>query len=429
MGTAQSDLAQADSIPDRTAERNGVEPLSRQLSQLSLESYSTISNRSYESFEELDFDNSSVGFSDWSSGSVPASPTSLDLSITPAALPATPVLSASPVMPVVSALRIFAALSVTPTMPTSVSSLILAASPDLPSSPVSAPSPALSARTPFDTPTMDISIQMQVPASVWNRICSHLHPSQLARLSLVNKAAYNLVINLDIWSMMYKRMHGTPQILAPPLQLLPRIPDSHSYQLFMCAISRQVCEGCFRRCDGQRQRGRLAAMPLPVQQHFPSGWDRNETKLTTGKEEEERGEGWNVNLCRNCRVEYYQAHPEPIPHTIASSYLTRRAIKAKYHLGDKEISSITKRQGGGRKSKKVIAYHEPEALARAREAYGGDVGLQAVPKSLCKPVKVMHTREYLYELRRKITEHGGVWLTHDEFQARKTAGQLPERVW
>lgn len=256
--------------------------------------------------------------------------------------------------------------------------------------------------------------ELRLPLDVWIKICSHLYPSQLTRLSLANKAAYNLVASLHVWEAWHEQLHGMTYIEAKHImQPLPGMPKSHSYMLYMCAISRQVCEKCLRRCDGKQQRGRLASMPLPVI-IGRGGYDEN------GAEEGP----WTIRMCKPCRVVHYQSYPEPIPQGITTSFLTKRVIQEKYRLGNKEVQAITTRSRGSRKCGYPVTYSEATALIQSRRAFGGDVGRLAAPKSLCKFMHVLNNRVHIYHRRRQILEAGGYWIPYEEIKALKAAGLL-----
>ncbi|KAI7815856.1 hypothetical protein BC939DRAFT_471231 [Gamsiella multidivaricata] len=278
-------------------------------------------------------------------------------------------------------------------------------------------------RNPHSNQARPCQQELKIPVQVWAHICSYLYPSQLAQLSLVNRTAYEIVAGLETWSKWYRRLSGKAEKLArqtEPMELLPGLPESRSYMLYMCAISFQVCEGCFRRCDGRRIRGRLALMPLPVVLSNGDG----EGGSGNERERGEGGELWTVRLCKHCRVMHYEKHPEAIPQELTTKFLTRREIKAQYHLGKSEIKAIKVRSHGERSMCMPVTYSEAEALKTARVVFGGDVGRQAVPRSLCRPMAKVHHRVYMYNLRRRTLEAGGEWFRCQDYKARKAAGLL-----
>ncbi|KAF9433266.1 hypothetical protein BGZ76_009671 [Entomortierella beljakovae] len=267
-----------------------------------------------------------------------------------------------------------------------------------------------------------------IPKETWKWICSYLYPSELTRLSTVNKTMYELVKDLKVWKEWYFKSQKSSK-----LALIPGLSESHSFMLYLCSVSFSICELCIRSCKGNRQRGRLAAMPLPVV--FSSSPSSSSiTSNNGGKTNSNNNEDgditlqdtWTIRLCRVCRVSHYTEHPEPIDSTPKNSFLLKRTIKAEYRLGDKEIRSIEKRIGGGRRGNKPVKYNERVAISIARRVYGGDVGIQALGKSLSKPLSKVYHRVFLYHRRRSVLANGKTWWSAEEFKARKAGGLLTE---
>ncbi|KAK3810047.1 MAG: hypothetical protein J3Q66DRAFT_351961 [Benniella sp.] len=292
-----------------------------------------------------------------------------------------------------------------------------------------------------------------------------------------------MVASLERWEGWFKRLHGKPHTMLKYIQAgtkqemhimrpIPGLSISQSYMLFMCAISLQVCEKCFRRCDGKLQRGRLACMPLPVVvgQRRPGrlslpppplesidddsdlddelmckfGYDEGEDDNEEDDDEEDDDEEdddddededdddedqeeerpWTIRMCKGCRINHYEQHPEPIPQEMTTSFLTKRALRQKYRLGNKEVQAITTRSRGNRKSGMPVTYSETDALIKSRRVYGGDVGRLAALKSLMRVMQKLNNRVYIYHRRRRVLEAGGVWVSLEEYRALRTAGLL-----
>ncbi|KAF9358539.1 hypothetical protein BGX26_001483 [Mortierella sp. AD094] len=258
---------------------------------------------------------------------------------------------------------------------------------------------------------VSIHYKLRVPLELWTKICSYLYPSQLARFALVNKTAYGMIASLNIWSQWFTKLYGP----TGELSLIPEMQPSQSYMLYLCAISFKICECCLKRIDGTYQKGRLAAMPLPVVLDTDYYYDEDDEFCTST---------WTVRFCRSCRVAHYKTHPQRLGPVPGSPYLSKSEIKEKYMLSDGQIKSITNRTGGGRNSGKPVKYSVRDALEIAREAYGGDVGIQAIGKSLSLPMKYMEHRVYIYFKRIQVVESGGTWWPHEEYELRKRNGLL-----
>ncbi|KAF8988350.1 hypothetical protein CPC16_010890 [Podila verticillata] len=219
-----------------------------------------------------------------------------------------------------------------------------------------------------------------LPLEIWQQVLSHLYPSQLARLCLVNKRLFDLVTNQPVWSTMYHAAFP-----KETLDLLPGMPTSRSYMLFMCAYSFLICEQCFVHCN-PKDLGRKQLASLPLKVFLPWASD-------------------NVKLCPQCRVQHYEQYPEPIPEYVRDNRRSRCDIRRLYNLDDSEIRTLT-RFGGGWEE---ITFSEEDALALARHVYGGDVGLAALPRSLAKSLAKSNNRVYVYILRRQVLSSGSVW--------------------
>ncbi|KAK3845705.1 MAG: hypothetical protein J3R72DRAFT_487405 [Linnemannia gamsii] len=89
-------------------------------------------------------------------------------------------------------------------------------------------------------PALD-SIDKRLPPEVWATIFSRLYPSQLSRLSMVNKTFNKIVSSLSIWSRIFFVAYpaGTMR-----LRTLRDMPESKSYMLYLCALSLYICECC-----------------------------------------------------------------------------------------------------------------------------------------------------------------------------------------
>ncbi|KAG0342691.1 hypothetical protein BG000_002475 [Podila horticola] len=73
-------------------------------------------------------------------------------------------------------------------------------------------------------------IDKRVPPEIWERIFSRLYPSQLSRMSMVNKNFNKIVSSLSVWSRMFSLIFG-PEM---KLRTLRNMPESKSYMLYMC---------------------------------------------------------------------------------------------------------------------------------------------------------------------------------------------------
>ncbi|KAF9560302.1 hypothetical protein EC968_006254, partial [Mortierella alpina] len=83
-----------------------------------------------------------------------------------------------------------------------------------------------------------LQIDHRVPLEVWQRIFRGLYPSQLCRLSMVNRNFNRIVSSLLFWSRIFPLIFGDTK----RLRTLVNIPESKSYMLYICANSLDICE-------------------------------------------------------------------------------------------------------------------------------------------------------------------------------------------
>ncbi|KAF9905527.1 hypothetical protein EC991_001557, partial [Linnemannia zychae] len=131
----------------------------------------------------------------------------------------------------------------------------------------------------------------RVPPEIWERIFNRLYPSQLSRMSMVNKNFNKVVSSLSLWARMFSLAFGAEM----RLRTLCGIPESKSYMLYMCARSRYICEKCFRvakfydRYDDFQITMMSALAPMPT--------------LSKGNIKyigEEINQSWTIWVCKSC---------------------------------------------------------------------------------------------------------------------------------
>ncbi|KAF9955077.1 hypothetical protein BGZ72_004032 [Mortierella alpina] len=131
-------------------------------------------------------------------------------------------------------------------------------------------------------------LDKRVPREVWECIFNRLYPSQLCRLSMVNKNFNDIVSSLSLWSRMFASTHGP----SKRLRCLSGMRESKSYMLYMCANSLHVCETClgtiqFEGTWNVRPNLRLAPLPtLSTDKCFYVG--------------EAINKDWKIRVCGNC---------------------------------------------------------------------------------------------------------------------------------
>lgn len=150
------------------------------------------------------------------------------------------------------------------------------------------------------TTTKSLPLDERIPLEVWQRIFDGLYPSQLSRLSMVNKNFNAIVSSLSVWSHIFKKAHSADNNSQGDdmvrLRTLGTMSESKSYMLYMCAVSIYVCESCFgmppiRRYGSGCIRPARAMAPMPTM---------NKPGLLY--EGEELNVNWEINMCQSCRA-------------------------------------------------------------------------------------------------------------------------------
>ncbi|KAF9024391.1 hypothetical protein CPC16_007181 [Podila verticillata] len=226
----------------------------------------------------------------------------------------------------------------------------------------------------------------KIPLHVWVKICSYLYPSQLARLSQMNRAMYEMITSLGTWTEILKRAH--PDRLDRVILGLP-IPKSH--MLYVLAMSFRICEQCFRYCRVVGHKNR-ACLPLPIPISLSPGQSGEHTPCT-------------VRLCLACRRTHFKKHPEPIPSALQTRL--RDAVDLTLKYGREAVRAATKVRGG-----KPTCLKESVVLGFARKQYGGDVALAARDQPVCDSLKKCAGRQYMYHSRMIIVATGTPWVDH-----------------
>lgn len=208
-----------------------------------------------------------------------------------------------------------------------------------------------------------VTIDRRVPLEIWDCIFQNLYPSQLSRVSRVNKNLNMIVSSLVLWSRIFVISQGPKAHLRPLL----RIPKSKSYMLFVCATSLHICERCFGLANFDCRF--LEDLPLPVRVLLP----RRSTEDIQYKGER-IDLSWTVRLCLSCRREHFLRVEEPMPRHISNSWLSPTNLFKRYPL--------LKRVPGWHESAAMVK--EIKAVLDLREFFGGDVGIGAVGLSATK---------------------------------------------
>ncbi|KAG0051110.1 hypothetical protein BGZ83_004095 [Gryganskiella cystojenkinii] len=227
--------------------------------------------------------------------------------------------------------------------------------------------------------TRSHTIDQRLPVEIWHHVLAFLYPSQIIRLSRVNRMLYAIVASLNSWSRWFFRAHG-PETL---LYTLPGMPESKSYMLYMCAVSPRICERCFNH-SGLGPVNPVM-LPLPVHVPVPKG-GRARLSSSVDYVGLPMNKSWTIRLCLSCRRKHFEVHEEHVPSGILGGYKTQQDLLKKYALRESDMDALsvggrnrTRNNLNGRRSSgdAQATFSEESALQFARIKYGGNVGIWA----------------------------------------------------
>lgn len=205
-----------------------------------------------------------------------------------------------------------------------------------------------------------MSSSNSVPNEVWERILSHLYPSQLSRISMVNKNLNVIVSSLEVWRRMFYAARG-PKAQLRQLVCIPKFKSS--YMMFMCASSFHICEICFQLTEYNANN--LYKLPLPMPVLFP--------RRSTDAIEyvgDKFDPNWTIRMCLPCQQSHISDLEEPVPRHITTCPISWISLCEKYPCA-KRIQELRSLCRGN------AVMEELDAFNHMRRFFGGDVGIKA----------------------------------------------------
>ncbi|KAG0294814.1 hypothetical protein BGZ98_001613 [Dissophora globulifera] len=278
------------------------------------------------------------------------------------------------------------------------------------------------------------TLPYHLPVEVWETICSYLRPSQLARLSRVSKALYEIVCGIRFWKNWYLELAKEKEFTSSNLNV-ESLDDYHPavYMLYLLSKSFILCEQC-RKSHAPKSYHRVSTVPLPVKvvssvktprqrirrrnqlkvdqallnrdnNHDESGESSTKSSIT-GSEgdtqvlDESGQEPWTIRLCLNCRKEHYTLHAERYPPGLRAKVYNTQQMEELFRFG-RRINHINPdgvlMTNGSSSWMEYSAYH---VLGRARAHYGGDIGIAHIHNDHQGSLENMKGR--VEHLRRKL---------------------------
>ncbi|KAF9279548.1 hypothetical protein BGZ68_007857 [Mortierella alpina] len=222
-----------------------------------------------------------------------------------------------------------------------------------PSSPPSTPTPSKLERTE-NGPTFELG------SDLWQRVFSYLYPSQLTAPAGVSKEWRKRIYHLPAW----QKICEASGLALPGDHIGKYGYEKPNYYRLAHENADSICEQCYKLC---RPSGSYRALPVRlVDEPDPT----------------------EICMCRDCRVDYYIEHPEPVPEDVApyqdGAYtVTPRMTKGeamKYLLTNSDIMSLPYEMGRNpyfRHNSPMYLFEEQFVLRLARQVHGGDIGIAA----------------------------------------------------
>ncbi|KAF9571407.1 hypothetical protein EC968_000622 [Mortierella alpina] len=224
-----------------------------------------------------------------------------------------------------------------------------------PSSPPSTPTPSKLERT-------ESGPNFELGTDLWQRVFMHLYPSQLTAPAGVSKEWRKRIYHLPVWQKICEASG-----LALPGNHIGRYGyEKPNYYRLAHENADAICEQCYKLC---RPSGSYRALPVRlVSESVPT----------------------EIRMCRDCRVDYYIEHPEPMPEDVVpyqdgeytvTPRMTKGEAMKTYLLTNSDILSLPYEMGRNpyfRHNSPMYLFEELYVLRLARQVHGGDIGIAAV---------------------------------------------------
>lgn len=223
-----------------------------------------------------------------------------------------------------------------------------------PSSPPSTPTPSKLERTE-NGPTFELG------SDLWQRVFSYLYPSQLTAPAGVSKEWRKRIYHLPAW----QKICEASGLALPGDHIGKYGYEKPNYYRLAHENADSICEQCYKLC---RPSGSYRALPV---------------RLTDEPDPTE------IRMCRDCRVDYYIEHPEPVPEDVApyqdgaytvTPRMTKGEAMKTYLLTNSDIMSLPYEMGRNpyfRHNSPMYLFEEQFVLRLARQVHGGDIGIAA----------------------------------------------------
>lgn len=218
-----------------------------------------------------------------------------------------------------------------------------------------------------------------LPIEILLEIFSHLTPSHLLQLGVVNRCLKQIVDGAPVWEHIWRKCE-----LKKPAR------KWKTYLATVLSESAKICERCHCKT---KSIGSSAPISLL-----------------------DEDENIKIRICCNCRCEYYTRHPEPDPEqtTIGQSQvtaytayykqITKGAVISTYKLTSQHLVDLARAYEDNPQLRYALGrnrFYENDVIRLAREVHGGDIGIQAARTATeMKGIMIRESRNRNIESRR-----------------------------
>ncbi|KAF9142909.1 hypothetical protein BG015_000599 [Linnemannia schmuckeri] len=199
-------------------------------------------------------------------------------------------------------------------------------------------------------------------SDLWKKIYLSFYPSELSVLASVNKEWRSRIYHLPVW----QKICEAAGLTVPANELEAHGYEKPNYYQLAHENADMICEQCYKMT---RPAGSFRALPVAVMDAVVP---------------------YVIRMCRDCRVNYYIGHPEPVPDDVATCKageytvtprMTKGDAMKTYLLSDSDIMSLPYEIGRNPyfgSNSPMYLFEEQHVLRLARQVHGGDIGIAAV---------------------------------------------------